>query len=138
MDIRSSRIRAATLLCQSSTNARLPVGRPIGSNPAPSSVHPIMDDFVSAGRGEGRTLRGQYTVNDLLRRLRCSDQSARVQYLLSRNREVFHTSALFGNVEGQRLRRRAVAGILHVVHLAGRGYERLDDVALLHVGVVVQ
>src|SRR5664280_1573340 len=88
-------------------------------------THPIMGDFLSAGRGEGRTLRGQYMVNDLSRRLRCSDQTARVQYLLCRNREVLHTSALFGNVEGQRLRRRAAAGILHVVHLAGRGCERL-------------
>jgi hypothetical protein len=54
-----------------------------------------------------------------------SSPGRRLRFLFRRNREILEASALFGNVEGQRLHRRALAGVLHVVHFSGRGGERL-------------
>src|SRR5215469_375832 len=46
-------------------------------------------------------------------------------FLLCRDREIFETSALLGDVEGECLGGLARAGVLHVMHFAGRGAEGL-------------
>src|ERR1039458_1469175 len=63
--------------------------------------------------------------------------SSTVAYdLFSRNREVFESSTFLSNVEGQRLHRRALAGVLHVVHFSGRGGERLTSLQV-HSGLTL-
>ena len=42
-----------------------------------------------------------------------------LRFLLGWDRQVFHTSALLGNIEGQRLYGRGLAGILHVMYFTG-------------------
>jgi hypothetical protein len=58
------------------------------------------------------------------------------RFLFGRNREILELGAFLGNVEGQRLHRRAVAGVLHVVHFSGRGGERLTSLQV-HSGLAL-
>src|SRR5436309_12441605 len=51
-------------------------------------------------------------------RERSRTASLPLRFLFRWNREILDTSALLGNVEGQRLRGSTAAGILHVVHFA--------------------